>query len=139
MARGCQVYFREGGREEGKMNIVTTGKKYRVIKDFYVEALPLKYFAKKGEILIADWPSLGYANLRSEKSNRSVVMSLKEAVEFLEELPNSEIHNVQKEMRTITLYTIAIWAMMFISWIWEADAFMDTDVSSYVDNSGGIP
>jgi len=121
------------------MNIVTTGKKYRVIKDFYVEALPLKYFAKKGEILIADWPSLGYANLRSEKSNRSVVMSLKEAVEFLEELPNSEIHNVQKEMRTITLYTIAIWAMMFISWIWEADAFMDTDVSSYVDNSGGIP
>ena len=67
------------------MKTVVTGQKYRVVKDFYYEALPLKWFAKKGEILIADWPSLGYAHLKAQ-NQRLVLMSLKEAIEFLEKV-----------------------------------------------------
>lgn len=67
------------------MNRLVTGQKYRVKKDFYVEALPLKYFATKGEILLFRGKSLGYAHLWGKNPGRLVLMTKKEAFEYLEE------------------------------------------------------
>ena len=48
------------------MITITAGKKYKLKKDFYVEVAPLKYSARKGEVLTANYPSLGYAHLVGE-------------------------------------------------------------------------
>lgn len=67
------------------MKKFVTGQKYRVKKDFYLECGPVKYFARKGEILLFEGPSL-YAHFRGYNPNRLVLMSRKEAFEFLEEI-----------------------------------------------------
>jgi dihydrofolate reductase len=58
------------------------GQKYRVVKDYYGEALPLIYKAKKGEILIFEGKSL-YAHFINVKGEL-ILMSYKEAFKFLE-------------------------------------------------------
>jgi len=67
------------------MNKFVTGQKYRVKKDFYVDCDIIKYYAKKGEILLFEGPSL-YAHFRGYNPDRLVLMSRKEAFEFLEEI-----------------------------------------------------
>ena len=68
------------------MNKIEAGQKYRVTKDFSYDVFPLKYFAKKNEILIFTGKNLGYARFYGENPVRLVTMIKKEAFEFLEEI-----------------------------------------------------
>ena len=67
------------------MNKLVAGQKYRVKNDFYINCEPLKYFAKKGELLLFEGKSL-YAHFRGYNPNRLVLMTKKEAFEYLEEI-----------------------------------------------------
>lgn len=67
------------------MNKLVVGKKYKVRKDFYINCGPLKYFAKKDELLLFEGKSL-YAHFRGYNPNRLVLMNKKEAFEYLEEI-----------------------------------------------------
>jgi len=64
---------------------LSSNKRYRFKKKFYVEALPLIYSAEKGEIAVFDGKSLGYAHMRGS-DGRLILMSKKEAFSFLEEV-----------------------------------------------------
>lgn len=81
-----QLLWGNLGRERIMKKFVT-GQKYRVKKDFYIDCGPLKYFAKKNELLAFEGISL-YAHFRGFNPNRLVLMSKKEAFEFLEEIKN---------------------------------------------------
>jgi len=62
-------------------------KRYRFKKDYCKEApYPLKWYAKKGEIVIFDYPGLaGTARFYAESDSRLIIMSAKDAFEYLEE------------------------------------------------------
>lgn len=72
-----------------KLKKLTFGQKYIFKKDFRVEAPPLSWYAKKGEIVTYGGKSLGYAHIQGS-DGRLILMSRKEAFGFLEEAIDTE-------------------------------------------------
>ena len=67
------------------MNKLVTGHNYRVKESFHINCGPLKYYALKNEILIFKGKSLGYAHLYGKNPFRLVLLTRKEAFQYLEE------------------------------------------------------
>lgn len=62
-------------------------KKYRFKEDFYYEALPFKWYGKKGEVVVFMGNNLGLAHFESlGKNRRKITMTPKEAFKYLEEV-----------------------------------------------------
>ena len=66
---------------------ITKGKIYQALTDYHYEAYPLKWGFCKGERLVADYPSLGYARLYSveKKDGQCIHLDRREAFTLLEQ------------------------------------------------------
>jgi len=61
---------------------IIVGQKYKFKKDFYRNFAPIVYQARKGEIVMFEGQSLGYANFGKE-NGKSLVLNVKEVFEYL--------------------------------------------------------
>lgn len=73
-----------------KLEKLRFNHKYRLKKDFSYDAPPLHYYAKKGEIVIYEGRGTYGAHLLGVNPCRLILMSPKEAFEYLEEANNED-------------------------------------------------